>query len=133
MFGSWSMVFCQVPSRKVTQSSADGPLLVLPFILCVPSGFVTSEDAPLVIKDRLAGVNFFPAALSLDHRIDKTFEFLTPPAIDAKPMQRIRMHEANFGGNSARQTGLEHGLRFGQGVGANHSGDMETDSSLTQI
>ena len=57
MFGSWSMVFCQVPSRKVTQSSADGPLLVLPFILCVPSGFVTPEDVGLLIRGLEDGCN----------------------------------------------------------------------------
>jgi len=85
------------------------------------------EETALVIEDRLAGVNLLPAAFLFDHRIDETFEFFTRPAIDAKPMQWVRMHEANFRWNSTRQTGLEHCSRFGQGSGTNHSGDMQTD------
>src|SRR5947199_5284447 len=94
---------------------------------------LAAEERPLVIKDGLSGVNPFPAAFSFDHRIDEAFEFFTRPAIDAKPMQWVRMHEANFGGNSARQTGLEHGPRFGQRIGTNHSGDMQADFRVTKI
>jgi len=85
------------------------------------------EKAALVIEDRLARVNFFAATFSFDHRIDEPFEFFPPAAIDTKPLQGIRMDEANFSRDSTRQTGLKHCLRFGQGVGANHSGDMQTD------
>jgi len=70
---------------------------------------IAAEETALVIKDGLAGVNLFPAAFSFDHRIDEAFEFFTRSTIDAKPMQWVRMHEANFRRNSARQTGLEHG------------------------
>jgi len=66
------------------------------------------EKTALVTKDGLAGVNLFSATFSFDHRIDKAFEFFTRPAIDAKPMQWVRMHETNFRRNSARQTSLEH-------------------------
>jgi len=85
------------------------------------------EETALVIEDRLARVNLFPAAFLFDHRIDETFKLFARPAIDAKPMQWVRMHEANFRRNSARQTGLEHCPRFGQGIGTNHSGDMQAD------
>jgi len=44
-----------------------------------------SEQAALIVKDRLAGVNLFATAFSFDHRIDEAFEFLALPAIDAKP------------------------------------------------
>ncbi|PYL93308.1 MAG: hypothetical protein DME28_09415 [Verrucomicrobia bacterium] len=88
---------------------------------------LAAEETALVIKDGLAGVNLFPAALSFDHRIDEAFEFFTRPAIDAKATQGVRMHEANFRRNSARQTGLEHCARFGQRIGTNHSGDMQAD------
>jgi len=88
---------------------------------------LTPEETALVIKDRLAGMNLFPTAFSFDHRIDEGFEFFTRPTIDAKPLQRVRMHEANFSWNSARQTGLKHCLRFGQRICANHSGDMQAD------
>jgi len=60
------------------------------------------EETALIIKDRLAGVNLFSAAFSFDHRIDETLELFARPAIDAKPIQWIRMHQANLGGNSAR-------------------------------
>jgi hypothetical protein len=55
----------------------------------------------LVFEDGLAGVNLFSTAFSFDHRIDETLELFARPAIDAKPIQRIRMHEANFSRNSA--------------------------------
>jgi len=85
------------------------------------------EETALVIKDGLAGVNLFSAAFSFDHRIDKAFEFVPLPAIDTKPLQWVRMHETDFSRNSAGQTGLKHCLRFGQGIGTNHSGDMQAD------
>jgi len=85
------------------------------------------EETALVIKDRFAGVNLFPATLSFNHRINKAFEFFASPAIDTKPLQRVRVHEANFSRNSARQAGLEHCFRFRQGIRANHSGDMQAD------
>jgi len=85
------------------------------------------EKATLVIKNRLAGVNLFSAAFSFDHRIDETLELFARPALDAKPVQWVRVHQANLGGNSPRQASLEHGPRFGQRIGTNHSGDMQAD------
>ena len=81
----------------------------------------------MVIEDRLAGVDLLAAAFPLDHRIDETLELFARPAIDTKPIQWVRMYQADLGGNSARQTSLKHCLRFGQRVGANHAGDMQTD------
>src|SRR4029077_14308711 len=37
--------------RKVTPSSADGLLLVLPFSSCVPSGFVIPKDLMLLVRE----------------------------------------------------------------------------------
>src|SRR6266571_5440871 len=88
---------------------------------------IATEETTLVIKDRLAGVNLFSAAFPFDHRIDKALEFFARPAIDAKPIQWVCMHETDFSRNSARQTGLKHCLRFGQSIGTNHSCDMQTD------
>jgi hypothetical protein len=85
------------------------------------------EETALVIEDCFAGMNLLPAAFSFDHRINKAFEFFTSATIDTKPMQRIGMHKANFSWNSSRQTGLKHCFRFGQGIRANHSRDMQTD------
>jgi hypothetical protein len=62
----------------------------------------TAEETALVVKDRLAGVNLFPAAFSFNHRIDEALEFFTPTTIDTKPLQWVRMNEANFSRNSAR-------------------------------
>ena len=56
--------FCQVPSRKVTQSSAGGPLLVLPFILCVPSGSVIPADDRLLIRELEEGDNIADTRLA---------------------------------------------------------------------
>src|SRR6266542_1069664 len=89
--------------------------------------FPCAETTALVIKDCLAGVNLLPPAFSFDHRIDEGFELFTRPTIDAKPLQRVRMDEANFSWNSARQPSFENCPRFGQGIGANHSGDMQAD------
>jgi len=68
------------------------------------------EETPLVIEDRFAGVNLLSAALSFDHRIDEAFEFFSRPTVDAKPIQWVGMHEANFSRDSTRQTGLKHSL-----------------------
>ena len=54
-FGSWRVVFCWTLFRKVTPLSADGLLLVLPFISCVPSGFVMVRcvaSSVLGVKER---------------------------------------------------------------------------------
>src|SRR5437773_2169007 len=96
------------------RSSADGLPSVLPFILCAPSGSVTPADRRLLIRgleerDNIEGTRLARATISLDHRINEAFEFFTRPAIDAKPMQWVRMHEADFSRNSTRQTGLEDG------------------------
>src|SRR5437868_11438315 len=48
-------------------------------------------------------------------------------------MQWVRMHEANFRRNSARQTGLEHCPRLWQGISTNYSGDMQADFRITKI
>jgi hypothetical protein len=92
-----------------------------------PINVLAPEQTALVIKDRFACVNLLPAAFSFDHRINETFEFFARPAVDAKPVQRIGMNEANFSRYSTRQTSLEDSLRFGQGIRTNHSSDMQAD------
>ena len=78
-------------------------------------------------------MDLFAAPFSFDHRIDERFELFARPALDAKPAQWVRVNEANFGRNSARQSGLEHRLRFRQRIGANHAGDMQADFRILEV
>jgi hypothetical protein len=66
------VAFCYTPFRKVTPSSADGLPLVLPFISCVPSGFVTPKDLMLLVReleegDNIEGMRLARATISRIH------------------------------------------------------------------
>src|SRR6266498_2521019 len=69
-FGCWRAASCYEPSRKVTRLSADGPPLALPFISCVPSGFVMPAGSGLLIRgleegDNIGGTRLARAIISL--------------------------------------------------------------------
>ena len=81
-----------------------------------PIDRLTSQQALLILQDRLVGVDFFAALFSLDHRVNERFQFLFRPAFDAETAESDPRAQSDFRGNPARQTSLENRFRFGQSI-----------------